>query len=88
MTLTFVLSFFLYQEEATREVPVRNEHVQVKTILIEDRSSKCKVALWRDLTKTEIRTGDYVRITDVITNIYKNETSLSTTSRTKITVCI
>ncbi|XP_062595983.1 uncharacterized protein LOC134257373 [Saccostrea cucullata] len=72
------------QEEATREVLFKEEKTKVKNIYIEDTSSRCKVALWRENTEENVRPGDYVQITDVVTNSYRNEVSLSTTFRTKI----
>lgn len=73
------------QEEATRQVFVREESVNVKNIYIEDATSKCKVALWRSFAEKDIRPGDYVHITDVVINTFRNEVSLTTTSKTKIT---
>uniref|UniRef100_K1R6C5 Shieldin complex subunit 2 first OB fold domain-containing protein n=1 Tax=Magallana gigas TaxID=29159 RepID=K1R6C5_MAGGI len=73
------------QEEATRQVFVREERVNVKNIYIEDATSKCKVALWRSFAEKDIRPGDYVHITDVVINTFRNEVSLTTTSKTKIT---
>ncbi|KAJ8313568.1 hypothetical protein KUTeg_008129 [Tegillarca granosa] len=75
----------IVQEEATREVLVKEERVKIKNIFIEDTSSKCKVALWRKCAEEFIRPGDYIEITDVVTNTFRNEVSLSSTSRTKIT---
>ncbi|XP_062597814.1 uncharacterized protein LOC134259230 [Saccostrea cucullata] len=77
------------QEEATREVFVtgvlfKEEKTKVKNIYIENTSSRCKVSLWRENTEESVRPGDYVQITDVVTNSYRNEVSLSTTFRTKI----
>ena len=69
-------------EEATREV----ERVKVKNMFIEDASSKCKVALWRNFADQDIRPGDYIHITDVVTNTFRNEVSLTTTSKTKLSV--
>jgi ssDNA-binding replication factor A large subunit len=75
------------QEEATRFVTVRNEeNVKVKNIYLEDKTKRCKIALWRNLSEENIRPGDYVQVTDCITNTFRNEVSLSTTSRTAITV--
>ena len=68
---------------------VKNEMgVKVKTIVLEDHTRKCKVALWRDATNSQVRAGDFIQITDVITNVFRNETSLTTTSRTTFTVSI
>ncbi|XP_048740571.2 uncharacterized protein LOC125654622 [Ostrea edulis] len=76
----------IVQEEATRFVTVKNEdNVKVKNIYLEDSTKKCKIALWRDLADQAIRPGDYVEVSDCITNTFRNEVSLSTTSRTAIT---
>jgi ssDNA-binding replication factor A large subunit len=76
----------LFQEEAVHQVMVNSTNVQIKNIFIEDASKKCKVALWRSCVDQDVRPGDFVEITDVIVNNYRNELSLSTTSRTVITV--
>ncbi|XP_052783099.1 uncharacterized protein LOC128219332 [Mya arenaria] len=73
-------------EEATRYVTVKNEdNVKVKNIYLEDTTKKCKIALWRDLADQPVRPGDYVELSDCITNTFRNEVSLSTTSKTAIT---
>lgn len=76
----------IIQEEATRLVTVKNdESVKVKNIFLEDSTKKCKIALWRNLADQTIRPGDYVEVCDCITDTFRNEVSLSTTSRTTIT---
>ncbi|WAR10463.1 hypothetical protein MAR_035539 [Mya arenaria] len=76
----------IVQEEATRYVTVKNEdNVKVKNIYLEDTTKKCKIALWRDLADQPVRPGDYVELSDCITNTFRNEVSLSTTSKTAIT---
>ncbi|XP_078312323.1 uncharacterized protein LOC111116359 isoform X1 [Crassostrea virginica] len=76
----------IVQEEATRYVTVKNEdNVKVKNIYLEDTTKKCKIALWRDLADQPVRPGDYVEVSDCITNTFRNEVSLSTTSKTAIT---
>ena len=67
---------------------IRNEDVEIKVITIEDKSQKVKVTLWRESVKTEARSGDFVTITDEVTNHYKGETSLSTTTRCKLQVIL
>ncbi|KAJ8300756.1 hypothetical protein KUTeg_022275 [Tegillarca granosa] len=75
----------IIQEEATQEVKVHNDNVKVKTIYIKDNTiSKCKVSLWRELCETDVRSGDHVSITNVVLNVFRGETSLSTTSLTKL----
>lgn len=70
-------------------VTVKNEeNVKVKNIFLEDSTKKCKIALWRNLADQTIRPGDYVEVSDCITNTFRNEVSLSTTSRTTITVSL
>lgn len=65
---------------------VREERVNVKNIYIEDATSKCKLALWHSFAEKDIRPGEYVHITDVVINTFRNnEVSLPTTSKTKIT---
>ncbi|KAH3696250.1 hypothetical protein DPMN_083715 [Dreissena polymorpha] len=58
--------------------------VPIKTITVQDDSSKTQVTLWRDDVQSDVRPGDRVTITDVIVNSYKNVLSWSTTTRSKI----
>ncbi|KAH3888771.1 hypothetical protein DPMN_012811 [Dreissena polymorpha] len=62
--------------------------VPIKTITVQDDSSKTQVTLWRDAVQSDVRPGDHVTITDLIVNSYKNVLSLSTTTRSKIQVRI
>lgn len=80
--------FSTLPEEAARQVLGKENHVNVKNIFIEDTTEKCKVALWRGFANNDIMPGDFIEITDVVVNTFRNETSLTTTSRTKITVII
>lgn len=76
------------QEEDIRTVSVKGTEVPIKNVTLEDSTGKSKVTLWRDAAQACVKTGDYVVLTDVVVNTYKNETSLSSTSRTKVEVCI
>lgn len=83
MTLFVNLAHFP-QEEDARTVQVKGSQVPIRTMMVEDTTGKAKVTLWRECCDTEVRTGDFVTITDVIINVYKQETSFSTTQRTQI----
>lgn len=73
------------QEEVTHEVRVRNQPISVKHIYVQDKSmDKCRISLWLDCAEADIKTGDYITVTNVVINNYKNETSLSTTSQTTV----
>ena len=61
-------------------------NVPLKNIYVEDATKRCRVALWRKNSKEPVRPGDYVVITDLTTNTFRNEVSLQTSYRTKITV--
>jgi ssDNA-binding replication factor A large subunit len=67
-------------------VKVREEEVQIKSIMIEDDTQKAKITLWRELAAVETRPGNYIQVTDVIVNVFNNQTSLRTTSRSTVTV--
>lgn len=60
---------------------MKENQVNVKNIFIEDTTEKCKIALWRDYADQDIRPGDSNEITDVVVNTFRNNTSLTTTSR-------
>ena len=86
MLFTFNCSFLL-QEESVKTVHVRGEDVPIKVIVLEDGAKKkAKVSLWRDASMSSTRPRDFVVVTDVVTNQFRGETSLSTTNRTKIEV--
>lgn len=63
---------------------IRNNKVPVKTIVIQDLTSKAKCSLWRDHASTKTRPGDFVTITDVIVNCYREEISFSSTQLSTI----
>jgi ssDNA-binding replication factor A large subunit len=67
-------------------VKVGGEEVKIKNVVIEDESGHAKVTLWRELASADVRTGEFVQITDVQTNYYMDQTSLSTTMRSNLEV--
>ncbi|XP_069139111.1 uncharacterized protein [Argopecten irradians] len=73
------------QEEVTHEVSVKNQPVSVKHVYIKDQTNpRCRISLWRDCAECKLQTGDYVTITNVVVNNFRNEVSLSTTSQSTI----
>lgn len=72
----------LFQEKAVHQVVVNSANVNIETFFIEDSTKKCKVVLWRSWVDHDVRFEDFV---EIIVNNYRNELSLSTTSRTVIT---
>ncbi|KAJ8027670.1 ATP-dependent DNA helicase PIF1 [Holothuria leucospilota] len=64
-TLTSV-SGVIAQDELPRQVHVRGEPVPVRTILLEDREAKVKVALWRNESGAQIQAGHFVSIQNVM----------------------
>lgn len=60
----------------------------IKDVTVEDASGKVKVSLWRDASSTKARPGDNVTITDVVVNVYNNTTSLNTTAKSEVVVCV
>ncbi|KAJ8040056.1 ATP-dependent DNA helicase PIF1 [Holothuria leucospilota] len=54
------------EDELPRQVHVRGERVPVRTILLEDREAKVKVALWRNESGAQIQAGDFVSIQNVM----------------------
>lgn len=63
--------------EDIRKVFVKDNKVNVKNVFLEDATEKCNVALWKDTAVQDIRSGDFVEITYVVSNTYRNETSLN-----------
>lgn len=52
--------FSTLQEEAVRQVSVKENNVNVKNTFIEDTTDKCKVALWQEFANNDIRPGDFI----------------------------
>ncbi|XP_052703444.1 uncharacterized protein LOC128179831 [Crassostrea angulata] len=71
-------------EEIERSVRVNGEDTPVRTIKVKDASGSCKVSLWRDLCKEKTSVGRHISITNVVVQLYNDEKSVSTTSRTNI----
>ena len=53
---------------------------------MEDVTGKTKVTLWRDISQTEMHPWSYVTVSDVVWDVFRNESSLYSTSRSKIKV--
>ena len=65
---------------------VNGQDTPVRTIKVKDSSGSCTVSLWRDLTKEKTIVGSHITLTNVIVQVYNDEKSMSTTSRTNIEV--
>ena len=68
-----MVSFIFFQDEEVRTVKVRGGDVSIKTITMEDVTGKTKVTLWRDISQTEVHPGDYVTVSIVVLNAFRNE---------------
>ncbi|WAR10377.1 LOW QUALITY PROTEIN: hypothetical protein MAR_035453 [Mya arenaria] len=76
---------YTQKEEAVCTVKVCDEDVAIKVITLEADSQRAKVSLWRESGTSDVRPGDFMTITDVVTlNHYKGEPSLSTTNRSTL----
>lgn len=69
-----------------KTVKVAGEDTAVRTLKIKDQTAACKVSLWRDLSKIKTTVGQHIELTNVIVQVYQEERSVSTTSRTKVVV--
>ncbi|XP_052694461.1 uncharacterized protein LOC128172746 [Crassostrea angulata] len=67
-----------------KTVKVAGEDTAVRTLKIKDQTAACKVSLWRDLSKIKTTVGQHIELTNVIVQVYQEERSVSTTSRTKV----
>ncbi|XP_061170598.1 uncharacterized protein LOC133179942 [Saccostrea echinata] len=67
-----------------RTVRLSGEDISVRSFKIKDDTASCKVSLWKDLSKRKTAVGSHFEITDVIVQVYNDEKSVSTTSRTKL----
>ncbi|XP_071847331.1 uncharacterized protein [Apostichopus japonicus] len=74
------------RDEAPRQVFARGSNVQVRTVVIEDKTDNIKLSLWKDFATHQLKPGDFVTAENVVTTEYQNERQVSTTSRTKIKI--
>ncbi|KAJ8048747.1 ATP-dependent DNA helicase PIF1 [Holothuria leucospilota] len=77
---------YIVQDEAVRTVDVRQQPTDVRTIVLEDKTGKAKLSLWRDLAKTQVAPGNYIEAKNVLISTYNNEVTLGSTSRTTLQV--
>lgn len=70
------VSGVIAQDELPRQVHVRGEPVPVRTILLEDREAKVKVALWRNESGAQTQVGDFVSIQNIVVQNDKGENFL------------
>ncbi|WAR10389.1 hypothetical protein MAR_035465 [Mya arenaria] len=74
-------------EVAVCTVKVCDEDVAIKVITLDADSQRAKVTLWRESETSDVRPGDFMTITDVVTvNHYKGKPSLSTTNRSTLKI--
>uniref|UniRef100_A0A8W8LHI0 Uncharacterized protein n=1 Tax=Magallana gigas TaxID=29159 RepID=A0A8W8LHI0_MAGGI len=73
-------------EEIIRTVQVRGTDVQVRNVRVKDGTEEVMVALWRDQVDG-CKVGEFLKFSNLVTNSYMDEVSLSTTQRTKIQPC-
>lgn len=69
-------------------VKSKGRDIQVKNISLKERGATCRVALWRECTSSEIGIGDFIEVTDVVTNKYKEEVYVSSTRSSIVKVCL
>ncbi|KAL4224753.1 hypothetical protein ACF0H5_015450 [Mactra antiquata] len=77
----------IIQVNEPKEVKVKGHDIKIKSITVEDTSRKAKITLWRKLAESLVRPGDYVSITDVVSYVYNNVTTLQTTNLSTIEKC-
>ncbi|KAJ8050355.1 hypothetical protein HOLleu_03529 [Holothuria leucospilota] len=70
------VSGVIAQDELPGQVHVRGEPVPVRTILLEDREAKVKVALWRNESGAQTQVGDFVSIQNIVVQNDKGENFL------------
>lgn len=92
MPLTQYVCNHVIQDEEERDILVGKSKspTKMRTIYIQDETvDRVKVALWRNTNK-DVRTGDYVKITDLTIHTYQTkyttETSFNSTYTTSVTV--
>jgi ssDNA-binding replication factor A large subunit len=56
--------------------------------MLKDNTDTAKITLWHDLATADTRLGDYLQVTDFAVNVYNNQTSLQTISRSNVKVSI
>ena len=73
-------------DKMARTAKFGGEDTSVRSLKIKDNTGSCKISLWRDLGQMKTPVGGHVEITNVIVQVYNEEKSVSTTSRTKLLV--
>lgn len=81
-----ISNFFLLKGGWTKTVNVKGDDVRIKSVTLNSGTHKAKVTLWRDCSESEVRPGDFIQVTDVITNTYNNNTTLLTTTKSKVEI--
>ena len=79
------------QDELPSEVncPKTSTHAAVRNITVSDQEgTEIAVALWRTLTTSPVKTGDFVLISHVVSRKYRGDVTLQTTSHTAVQVTI
>ena len=80
--------YFILKDEIPKVVGTA--HQIVRNIEVEDKTGSIQVALWNDITKSPVKSGDHVKITHVSpkNNKFQQRLTLTTTKDTHIDVCI
>ena len=65
---------------------VKEKEVAVKAINLTDATGSITVSLWREKVDINFRVGDYIQVTNVVTNMYEGQVNLQSTYLTKLEV--
>ena len=65
---------------------VDDDTVPIKRMRVRDDTGEIQVTLWRNLSTTEAKTGDYVRVTNTTVGFYGDEKNVSSTHSSIIEV--
>ena len=70
----------------TKTVFAKGTDLNVKNITIRERGQSCRLALWRNHSSSNINVGDFLEVTNVLTNEFLEEKYLSSTRHSEVKV--
>ena len=82
----FIHSFIKLQDEIPTTQAIDDDTVPIKRMRVRDDTGEIQVTLWRNLSTTEAKKGDYVRVTNTAIGSYGDEKNVSSTHSSIIEV--
>lgn len=76
------------KDDLVQTVSVKGQPVVVRNLTVKGfgEDHEIKVALWRDLSGSEIKAGDFVEMNSFLVTTFSNEVSLASTDHSAVRV--